>query len=199
MNARRGPQQPNRWQRLASFDETALQEVYRDTTLTARGVLTVLVVMAISSLGGFVWLAVLEDRVGDEVDFLIDSVLIGSLLATALFLVWGGLVGVFGGQLGRQDPQALAATVRTHAFASVPFGFSGLILIPGLEFTISVITLGLLLISTTQAARVSLGVSLGRALGANLFGFFIWLVVLTALTDRGDAYAPAIFFWSLFP
>ena len=193
-----GPRSANVWRRIFAFDEAALQQVHRDTTATIRGVLTVLAVMAISSLGGFIWWAVLEDAPG-KLDFFIESVVVGTLAATGLFFVWAGLVAAAGGQLGRRDNAALAATIRTLSFSSLPFAVSFLIFIPGLEFPISLAAVSLLLLSTTLATRTALGVNTARAVGANLIGFLLWLIILSALIERGDYFAPAVFIWGISP
>ncbi len=192
-----GPQSSNRWQRLATFDETVLREIYRDTTATLPAVLTVAAVMFISSLGGFLWI-VLEGAPRQS-EFFIESVVIGSIAATGLFFVWAGLVAVITGQIGQQgNNTALTGTVRTLAFATTPFVFSALIFIPGLSFAVTLISISLLLLSTTLATQTSIGGSIGRALGANIFGFFIWITVLSALISRSDTFAPAIFIWDRF-
>ena len=59
--------------------------------------------------------------------FALESVLEGSLAASGLFFVWAGLVALLTWQGQRPEPEALAATVRTLAFAAVPFGWSFLI------------------------------------------------------------------------
>jgi hypothetical protein len=188
----------NRWSRVLTFDETVLHEIYRDTTATIPAVLTVLGVMALSGIGGIVWWAVIEDN-PQKGEFFLESTVIGTLIATGMFFVWAGLVAAMAGQLGRNDSQALSATIRTLSFSSVPFALSALIFIPGLEFVISIVALALLLISTTLATRVALGVTFGRALGSNLTGFFLWLIILSTLMDAPNNYfAPAVFFWGAF-
>ena len=200
-SGRGGPQPIRRWQRLATFDSQVLSEVYRDESATLAAVLTVVVVMFVSSLGGFAWAAL--EKAPDLTDFLVESVLIGSLAAVGMFFVWAGLVAVVTGQAaggavrGRADGQAFRATVRTLAFASVPFGWSVFIFVPGAEYEITLISLGLLLLSTTLATQTAIGGSLGRALGANLIGFFVWVAVLSALMSRENLYAPAVFLWEL--
>ena len=211
-----GSRAPNRWSRVLTFDENVLHEIYRDTTATIPAVLTVLGVMALSGIGGIIWWAVIEDN-PQKGEFFLESTVIGTLIATGMFFVWAGLVAAMAGQLGRpgnlrqlsrpdnisqfgqQGNQALSATIRTLAFSSVPFSLSALIFIPGLEFVISIVSLALLLISTTLATRVALGVTFGRALGSNLTGFFLWLIVLSTLMDAPNNYlAPAVFFWGAF-
>jgi hypothetical protein len=193
------PAPMKRWQKLATFDSQVLQEVYRDRGATAAAVMTVAVVMFLSSLGGYLW-ALFEDA--ESTDFLIESVVVGSLAATGMFFVWAGLVALITGQLaspgtGRPDNEALRATVRTLAFATVPFGWSFLIFVPGIEYEVTLISVGLLLLSTTLATQVAAGGSLGKALGANLVGFFLWSRVLSELMGRSEQYAPAVFIWEL--
>ncbi len=81
------------------------------------------------------------------------------------------------------------------SFAATPFGISGLMFVPGLEFEISLLAFGLLLLSTTLAVRTALCVPLGRALGTNLVGFIIWVLVLSSVMDRGAYFAPGAFIW----
>ena len=186
----------DRWRRLALFDAQVLQEVYRDTTATVPAMLTVVAVMFLSALGGFLWI-VLEDVPGKG-EFFLESVVIGTLIATGMFFVWAGIVALGAGQVGRQDNAAIAATVRTLSFATVPFAFSFLIFVPGLHYPITLITSGLLLLSTTLATQTALGGGIARALGANLIGFFLWAAVLSALMSRDDSFAPALFLWERF-
>ena len=196
MNRRPRPLPSNRWQRLAAFDSKVLQEIHRDTTATIAGIMTVLAVMFASSLGGFIWIVV-ED-VPQKTEFFIESVVAGTFIATGMFFVWAGIVAASAGQLGRADNAALAATVRTLAFATVPFAVSFLIFIPGLEFTVSLIAIALLFLSTTLAVQTTLNLSVGRAVGANAVGFALWVVVLSSLMTRENAFAPAIFLWERF-
>ncbi len=191
-----GPNPGARWKRLATFDGAVLQEIYRDTTAVVPAMLTVALVMFVSALGGLLW-AVLED-VPDKLGFFLDSVVIGALVATGMFFVWAGLVAAMAGQVGRQDSAALTATVRTLSFATVPFTFSFFIFLPGLGYAVTLLSVGLLLLSTTLATQIALGTSLARALGSNLFGFVLWLIVLSALNDRDGQFAPPIFLWERF-
>ena len=196
MNRRPRPLPSNRWQRLAAFDSNVLHEIHRDTTATTAGILTVLAVMFASSLGGFIWI-VLEDA-PQKAEFFIESVVGGTFIATGMFFVWAGLVAATAGQLGRVDNAALAATARTLAFATVPFAVSFLIFIPGLEFTVSLIAIALLFLSTTLAVQTALNLPIGRAVGANAVGFFLWLIVLSTLMSRDNSFAPAVFLWERF-
>ena len=184
----------DRWQRILSFDENVLSEIHRDSGATLLGLLTVFAAMAASGLGGFLWWVVEGNR--GKLDFFLESTIMGTLIATGLFFVWAGLVGASAGQLGRQE--VLAATVRTISYASFPFAVSFFIFIPGLEYPITLLAVALLVISTTLATRVSLGLSFGRALGSNLIGFFLWALILTQLMEPGGYFAPAIFVWGAF-
>lgn len=196
MAYRSGDNQGNRWKRLATFDSQVLQEVYRDTNATVPGILTVVAVMFASSFGGFIW-ALLEDVPGKG-EFFVESVVLGTLIATGMFFVWAGFVALAAGQLGRPDNTALAATVRTLSFATVPFAFSSLIFIPGLEYTVTLISVGLLILSTTLATQAAVGGTIGRALGSNLVGFFLWVVVLSSVMSRDGNFAPGVFLWERF-
>jgi len=185
----------DRWQQIAAFDTRTLEVIYRDTTATFAAMVTVPLVMLISGLGGVLWM-LLEDspRKGK---FLLESVVLGSILGTGLFFVWAGLVAAAAGQLGRQDNAALSATVRTLSFATVPFAFSFFIFIPGLEFPITLTAAGLLLLSTTLATQIAVGSSIGRALSANALGFLLWVAVLSALSGN-NSFAPPLFLWERF-
>ena len=202
MHRPRGTPPTDRWQRVLTFDEQVLHEILRDASAAVPGILTVIVVMFLSSLGGFIWWLI-EDGPSKS-EFFFESVILGSLIATGLFFVWAGLVAVMAGQLGGPNSggqqgglpnEALAATVRTMSFAVTPFAISGLMFIPGLAFEVSLLAFGLLLMSTTLAVRAALGVTLGRALGTNLLGFFIWVLVLSTLMDDRDYFAPGAFIW----
>ena len=198
----RGNLPTERWQRVLTFDEQVLPEILNDSSATVPGILTVAVVMFLSGLGGFIWWLI-EDH-PSKGEFFFESVILGSLIATGMFFVWAGLVAAMAGQLGGPNRrgqlsigknEALAGTVRTMSFAVTPFAVSGLMFIPGLEFEISLLAFSLLLLSTTLAVRTALAIPLGRALGTNLFGFFIWLLVLSSVMDRGDYFAPGAFIW----
>ncbi len=182
-----------RWQRLALFDGSVLHEIHRDDSATVTALITAAVVMFVSSFGGFLWY-VAEDG-HDKIEFFLESVVVGSLLATGVFFVWAGLVAGIAGQIGGADYTALRATVRTLSFASVPFGFSFLIFIPGLAYPITLVTVALLVLSTTLATQTAIGRSTGRALGVNLVGFVFWAAVMSALMSRDNAFAPAVFIW----
>ena len=185
-----------RWQRIALFDDAVLREVHRDDTATTTAIITVAVVMLISSLGGFFWY--LAEDGHDKIEFFLESVVVGTALATGMFFVWIGIVAGIAGQVGSGDPTALRATVRTLSFASVPFGFSFLIFIPGLAYPVTLIAIALLVISTTFATQIATGRPSGRALGINLVGFFLWTAVMSTLMSPSNAFAPAVFIWERF-
>ena len=77
---------PSRWQRVFTFDESVYAEILRDASATVPAVLTVAAVMFVSGLGGFLWWLI-EDFPGKG-EFFLESVVIGSLIATGLFFVW---------------------------------------------------------------------------------------------------------------
>ena len=186
----------SRWQRLLSLDATVLREVYQDAAGTPLAIGTALAVFFLSGLGGWIWWWI-EDRPG-KIDLFLDSVLLGTLLATGMFLVWAGMVVVVSGRAGVGATGAPEAIVRTLCYATVPFAVSFLIFIPGLAFVITLIAAGLLLISTSLAVQAALNVPLQRAVGLNLFGFFLWAAVLSAVTDLDTQLAPGIFYWARF-
>lgn len=185
-----------RWQRIALFDDTVLPEIHRDDAATATAMITVAAVMFISSLGGFFWY--LAEDGHDKLAFFLESVIVGTALATGMFFVWIGIVAGIAGQIGGSDHAALRATVRTLSFASVPFAFSSLIFIPGLAYPITLIAIALLVISTTLATQIATGRPTGRALGVNLVGFFLWTAVMSTLMSPSNAFAPAVFLWERF-
>ena len=87
--------------------------------------------------------------------------------------------------------------MRTLAFSTVPFGWSVFIFVPGAAFEVTLVSMGLLLLSTTLATQTVLQSSFPHALGANVIGFFLWSAVLSELMSRQDLYAPAVFLWEL--
>jgi hypothetical protein len=156
-------------------------------------VLTVFATMLAAGVGGFIWW--LADDGPDKTAFFLESVVAGTFIAGGMFLVWAGLVAVTAGQMARDQGAALAATVRTLSFASLPFALAFFVFIPGLEFVVTLLAVALLLLSMTLATQRALGGSVGRALGANVVGFFLWLLVLTTLMSDAGTFAPGVFLW----
>ena len=143
-----------------------------------------------------------------------DYVLVRGLFLRGVALVYGlaflslwvqvdGLIGA-GGVLPAADYlQGLRGQLGSQALALVPTLFwiesSDAMLNAVCAVGVLLAAVAVWLLSTTLATRTALGFTTARALGANLVGFLLWLIVLSSLIDRGDFFAPAVFIWSLGP
>ena len=178
--------------RLARLDTTVFDEVRMDPAATASSFVVAAAAAFAAGLGGWLWWIQKFDFDGGRV--FVQSVILGSLFAIGLWVVWLFVVYVLLTQVFRERAD-LQQLIRTMGLAAAPLGLSLLLLIPGINFGLALTSIALFFGLTTIAIQSVTTAEPAKVLLANAAGFAVWAVVLALLVDAGSrAYlAPGIF------
>jgi hypothetical protein len=178
--------------RLARLDTTVFDEVRMDPTATASSFVVAAVAAFAAGLGGWLWWIQKIDSDGGRV--FVQSVILGSLFAIGLWIVWLFVVYVLLTQVFRERAD-LQQLIRTMGMAAAPLGLSFLLLIPGINYGLALTSRALFFGLTNIAIQSVTTAEPAKVLIANAAGFAVWAVVLTLLVDAGSRtyLAPGIF------
>ena len=180
---------------LARLDTSVFDEVRMDPAATASSFVVAAAAAFAAGLGGWLWW--IQEAEFDEGRVFFQSVVLGSLFAIGLWVVWLGVVYVLLTQVFREraDPQQL---IRTMGMAAAPLGLSLFILVPGFGFGLGLASVALFFGLTTIAIQSVTTAEPAKVLTANALGFAVWAVILTLLVDGRTYLAPGIFITSAF-
>ena len=117
--------------RLARLDTSVFDEVRMDPTATASSFLVVAAAAFAAGLGGWLWWV--QEAEFDEGRVFVQSVILGSLFAIGLWIVWLFVVYVLLTQVFRERAD-LQQLIRTMGMAAAPLALSVLLLIPGINY-----------------------------------------------------------------
>jgi hypothetical protein len=185
----------SRLMRLARLDTTVFDEVRMDPTATASSFVVAAAATVAAGLGGWLWWIQKTDFDGGKV--FVQSVILGSIFAVLLWVVWLFVVYVLLTQVFRERAD-LQQLIRTMGMAAAPLGLSILLLIPGINYGIALASIALFFGLTTIAIQSVTTAEPAKVLMANAAGFVIWAVILTLLVDNRTYLAPGIFITSAF-
>jgi hypothetical protein len=185
----------SRIMRLARLDTTVFDEVRMDPTATASSFVVAAAATVAAGLGGWLWWIQKTDFDGGKV--FVQSVILGSIFAVLLWVVWLFVVYVLLTQVFRERAD-LQQLIRTMGMAAAPLGLSILLLIPGINYGIALASIALFFGLTTIAIQSVTTAEPAKVLMANAAGFVIWAVILTLLVDNRTYLAPGIFITSAF-
>ena len=185
----------SRLMRLARLDTTVFDEVRMDPTATASSFVVAAAATFAAGLGGWLWWIQKTDFDGGKV--FVQSVILGSLFAIALWMVWLFVAYVLLTQVFRERAD-LQQLIRTMGMAAAPLGLSILLLIPGINFGFGLASIALFFGLTNIAIQSVTTAEPAKVLMANAAGFVIWAVILTLLVDNRTYLAPGIFITSAF-
>ena len=163
-----------------------------------RGFWLLLFAIFLSGLGGWLWWLVQD--YGRSQDILVNSALIGSLLAVVLWVIgWLGVVYFMLTQIFRERAY-VEQLLRVMGLAAAPLGFMLFMFIPGLSLAIGLASLALAFGLTDIAINSVTTANPARVLVANLTGFFVWCAALTLLASASvssvEPHAPGIFLYN---
>ncbi len=184
--------------RLARLDTGVFDEIRTNPTATIPGVLVATIAIFLSGLGGWLWWVV-EDYPRSE-DVLVNSALIGSMLAVALWAVgWLGVVYFMLTQIFRERAD-VEQLFRVMGLAAAPLGLMVLMFIPLVSLSIGLASLVLAFGLTNIAISSVTTANPARVLVSNLAGFFVWAAALTLLASASassvEPHAPGIFLYN---
>jgi hypothetical protein len=188
--------------RLLSLDFSALYDIRVEPAATTSAVGVVLVASLLAGLGSWLWaLQSTELRGIDTAEVFVKSLLLGSLIQTAVWLLWvyltyQVLVRAYG---TRTDFPELT---RIMGFAFAPVGLSLLIAVKGLAIPFGVIAFAMTILITNIAIQQTTNAGARESTIANLTGFTIFAIVMGVFANIAEVstlggLAPGIFFFSL--
>lgn len=179
-----------RVRRLAMLDTTVFDEVKGDAASTPAAIIVAAVSIFLSGIGGWLWW-MLND-LPDSGDIFLKSVILGSLFAIGLYVVWIGINYVMLSQVfrARVDMQELG---RVMGFAAAPMALSLLMFIPIVDVGIALLAIALLFGTNIIATQSATDAPAGRVLAANAAGFVVWALILSLLVNDENVYAPGFF------
>jgi hypothetical protein len=188
----------DRLARLVRLDTSVFTEVRNDPAATVPAVGVVVLSSLLAGIGGWIWWQVQDFGEGlpDGTELLVESVLLGTIFSVALWIVWLLVAWVILAQLFRADAD-WQQMLRTMGLASAPFAISVLMFIPGLDFGIALISIGLMFALTAIAIQMTTTASLSQVMLANAAGFAVWAIILGLLVTQDSPLAPGPFLYSI--
>ena len=185
----------SRISRLTRLDTTVFDEVRMDPTATASSFVVAAAGAFAAGLGGWLWW--IQEAEFDGAKVFVQSVVLGSLFAIGLWIVWLFVAYVLLTQVFRERAD-LQQLIRTMGMAAAPLGLSLLLLIPGINFGIGLASIALFFGLSNIAIQSVTTAEPAKVLTANAAGFAVWAIVLTLLVDNRTYLAPGIFITTAF-
>jgi len=179
-----------RLRRLASVDLDVLDEVRRDHQALLPALVVAGVATLLFGLGGWLWWW--RSDFPDASRIFLQSALLGSVFALALWLAWLLIVVAVLQQVAR-IVVPVEELVRTAGFAVAPLGLGLLMIIPGISFAMGLVAVGGLVVAMQAAIETATRADRGSAVVANIAGFAVWAGVLSLLATGSDPLAPGLF------
>lgn len=164
-----------------------------DPAATPAAFVVLAVAAFAAGLGG--WISWVQEFDHDEGRVFFQSVILGSLFAVALWIVWLSVVYVLLTQVFRERAD-LQQLIRTMGLAAAALGTSFFILIPGISFGIGLASIALFFGLSNIAIQSVTTAEPAKVLIANAAGFAVWAIVLTLMVDARTYLAPGIFITS---
>lgn len=180
----------DRLARLAAFDLGVLDEARRDRAATPAALAVAAGSLLLFSLGGWLWW--LRAGAGDPGGSLVRGLVLGTLIAAVLWLVWL-LVAVVVLQRAARVAAPVDALLRAAGFAALPLAIGPLMALPGVSFGVGLLALGGWLVMTQSAIEGCAPRARGIAALANLAGFAVWAGAMSLLALGGEPLAPGPF------
>ncbi|MDO8614568.1 MAG: hypothetical protein Q7T33_02375 [Dehalococcoidia bacterium] len=188
--------------RVLRMDFSVFEEIRSEPAATLAAVVVVLVAGVFAGSGSWLWaLQHSEFRGIDGGEVFLKSLVLGSLVQTAVWLLWVYLVyQVLARGYGAQ--MDFAELVRTMGFAFVPVAFSILIAITNLAVPFGLLSFGITLLYTNIAIQQVAGTEVRETTLANLTGFGAFLIVMGVFANIAEVgtfggIAPGVLFFSL--
>jgi hypothetical protein len=176
--------------RLAKLDTTVFDEVRLDPAATLPAIAVVILSTMVAGIGGWMWWVV--KGYGDSGKLFLHSVILGTFLSFALWIVWLFVAYVILTQVFSEDAD-WQQMLRTMGMASVPLVLTIAMFIPGVDFGVGLASIALFFGLTTIAIQATTPANPARVLVANLAGFSVWAIVLGLLVTDNNFLAPGIF------
>lgn len=176
--------------RLLRLDTSVFDEVRHETSASIPAVFVLVAATFLSGIGGWLWW--IAQGYGKGGDVFVDSVVLGTIFAVALWIVWLLVAWVFLTQIFREEAD-WQQMLRTMGMAGAPLALSVFMFIPGVDAGIGLTSIALFFGLTTIAIQATTTANAARVLVANLAGFAVWAMVLGLLATSESYLAPGIF------
>ena len=176
--------------RLARFDGDVLNEVRRDPGAMVPAVVVAVCSMLLYGVGGWLWWV--RADFSDAGTLFLKSVLIGTLFAVVLWLVWLLVIYLVLLQVARVTAP-VDQLLRGAGFAAAPLAVGLLMVVPGISFGVGILALGGWLLLTQVVVERCAPRAGGVATLANLAGFAVWLAVMSLLALGDEPLVPGVF------
>ena len=188
--------------RILRTDFTAFEEIRSERWATVAAIVVVLVSSVLAGFGSWLWaLQHSEFRDIDGGEVFVKSLVLGSMVQTAVWLLWVYLVyQVLARGYGAQVD--FGELTRTMGFAFSPVALSILIAITNLAVPFGVLSFGITLLFTNIAIQQTAGTDARETTLANLTGFGAFVIVMGVFANIAEVgtfggIAPGILFFSL--
>ncbi|MEX0800562.1 MAG: hypothetical protein WD379_05020 [Dehalococcoidia bacterium] len=190
--------------RLVRLDLTVFDEVCTDSSATPGAIAVVFLASVMAGIGSWLWAEQWEPV--DATEVLIKSLVIGSILQTAVWFIWVYIVfQVLARAYGARTD--FVELIRGMGFAFAPMGMSVLIAVSGFAVPFGVISISGAVLLTFFATQSASNADPRQLLVANFAGFSVFAVVMGILANIGEVSAaggaqigglsPGLFFFDL--
>lgn len=190
--------------RLVALDMRVFEDIRAEPAATIPALIVAAASIFLSGIGGWLWW--MARPYANDGDILVNSAVIGSLLAMALWAAWVGVVYFVLRQFYRERLY-LEQLLRVMGLALAPLALTLLMFLPalignslaglslGIGLAVIALTFGLSHIAIQSATTADQS----RVLVANLAGFLLWAGVLSLMVSwsatQANAYAPGVFLY----
>lgn len=186
---------------LLRLDTTVFRELRGDQSALIPSILVAAASIFIMSLGAFLYLWIRSDNIDlpggvtfdtfNEGRFLVRSVIVGTILGTAMWVAWVFIAGLVLAQIFKRNVEPVSL-LPALGLAALPFAFGLLMIIEPLVLTAGIVaTVGTAVLMQIGLQETT-DASPGEVLAANLIGFLVFAVVLELFGGDTRDFAPGI-------
>jgi hypothetical protein len=179
---------------LLKLDTGVFEEMRDDATATIPALIVAAVSIFLAGLGGWFWW--LTEGYGDSGKLFWQSVLLGTVFAFVLWVVWIGVAYVLLVNLFHYTAD-IQRMLRACSFATIPLILGLLMFIPGVNLGVGLAVFGLFFLLMDIGIQVSVDAQPGHVIVATFAGFIVFCLVLSLLVTRDNVLAPSVFAFRL--
>ena len=179
-------------QRLLRLDTSIFRDARDDPGALIPSIVVVAVSLVLASLGSFLWA---QFKIGDLFNagqFLLKSVLFGTLFGVALWAAWIAIAATLLSNVFKQRA-AILPLLGSLGFAMLPMALGFLALIDVLHIALGVAAVAASAMLTQVGLQEATDAPPGQVFAANLAGFLVFAVVLGFLGQGDSQLAPGVF------
>jgi hypothetical protein len=184
----------DRLRRLARLDTSVFREARDDPAALVPSLVIAAISILLMALGGWLWLQVNYggNPLLDTGRFFARSVIIGTILGVALWVVWIAVAAVVLAQAFHRPVQVLPQ-IGALGMAAIPMALGLLMFIDPLREAFGVLSLGGAVMLTQVGLQETAEAPAGEVFVANLAGFAVFALALGLLGHGSAELAPGIF------